>query len=134
MVPGATLMYGSILTSVTRRPRASRSAPIDAEATPLPSDDTTPPVTKMNFVFDPLFAMPTPPRQSGPARAPEAVGDHHRRHERKTVAQSRSRGGPLPGHGGGRAAFPELATGLRHKRRRPGGVNGRRGPPPRARR
>jgi hypothetical protein len=30
-------------------PRASSSAPIDAAASPLPSEETTPPVTKMNF-------------------------------------------------------------------------------------
>src|SRR4051812_33560019 len=35
---------------VTRSPRFSSSAPIDADARPLPSDDTTPPVTKMNLV------------------------------------------------------------------------------------
>src|SRR5713226_8701191 len=40
-------MYGSIFWSVTLKPRASRSAPIDAAASPLPRDDTTPPVTKM---------------------------------------------------------------------------------------
>src|SRR3990167_7460310 len=49
IVPASTLMYGSIFWSVTRKPRASRSDPIDAAARPLPSDDTTPPVTKMNF-------------------------------------------------------------------------------------
>src|ERR671937_634109 len=43
-------MYGSIFWRVTRKPRASRSDPIQAEASPLPSDDTTPPVTKMYFV------------------------------------------------------------------------------------
>src|SRR5918993_2309751 len=32
---------------VTLSPRASSSAPIDAAASPLPRDDTTPPVTKM---------------------------------------------------------------------------------------
>src|SRR3989304_9351936 len=32
-------------------PLLSRSAPMDAEAMPFPSDDTTPPVTKMNFVL-----------------------------------------------------------------------------------
>src|SRR5438132_1751058 len=42
-------MYGSIFCSVTRRPRASRSDPIEAAARPLPNDDTTPPVTKMYF-------------------------------------------------------------------------------------
>src|SRR3978361_756227 len=32
-----------------RRPRASSRQPIDAAARPLPSEDTTPPVTKMYF-------------------------------------------------------------------------------------
>src|SRR3972149_7261432 len=32
-------------------PLLSRSAPMDAEAMPFPSDDTTPPVTKMNLVL-----------------------------------------------------------------------------------
>src|SRR5436190_21094586 len=41
------LMYGSIFCRVTRRPRASSSAPIDAAARPFPRDETTPPVTKM---------------------------------------------------------------------------------------
>src|SRR3989442_808782 len=43
-------MYGSIFWSVTRKPRASSSEPMEADAKPLPSDDTTPPVTKMYFV------------------------------------------------------------------------------------
>src|SRR4030095_6075491 len=51
MVPGSTLMYGSILSIVTLRPLLSNSAPIDAAARPLPKDETTPPVTKMNLVF-----------------------------------------------------------------------------------
>src|SRR5439155_1713781 len=42
-------MYGSIFCSVTRNPRASNSAPIEAAASPLPRDETTPPVTKMYF-------------------------------------------------------------------------------------
>src|SRR2546425_7451227 len=49
MVPASTLMYGSIFCSVTRNPRASSRAPIEAAASPLPSDETTPPVTKMYF-------------------------------------------------------------------------------------
>jgi hypothetical protein len=40
-------------------PRASSSDPMDAAASPLPSDETTPPETKMNFVFLP------PPRGCG---------------------------------------------------------------------
>jgi hypothetical protein len=45
------LMYGSIFNIVTLSPRLSNSAPMEAEANPLPNDDTTPPVTKMNLVF-----------------------------------------------------------------------------------
>ena len=56
MVPGSTLMYGSILSSVTLSPRLSINAPMEAEANPLPNDDTTPPVTKMNLVFTPVMA------------------------------------------------------------------------------
>src|SRR5262249_33676365 len=50
MVPASTLMYGSIFCRVTRKPRASRREPMDAAASPLPNEDTTPPVTKMNLV------------------------------------------------------------------------------------
>jgi hypothetical protein len=32
---------------VTESPRSTSNRPSDAEAMPLPSDDTTPPVTKM---------------------------------------------------------------------------------------
>src|SRR5262249_33449701 len=47
MVPGSTLRYGSNFCSVTRRPRLSSRHPMDAAAIPFPSDETTPPVTKM---------------------------------------------------------------------------------------
>ena len=50
MVPGSTLMYGSSLTIATLRPRASRMAPREAAAMPLPNEDTTPPVTKTKRV------------------------------------------------------------------------------------
>src|SRR5438045_6842456 len=50
MVPASTLMYGSTFWSGTRKRRASGSEPREADANPLPSDDTTPPVTKMYFV------------------------------------------------------------------------------------
>ena len=43
-------MYGSSFWIVSLRPRVSSRLPIDAEASPLPSDETTPPVTKMNLV------------------------------------------------------------------------------------
>src|SRR5580700_381362 len=43
-------MYGSSLTCVTRSPRASSKAPIDALASPLPMEETTPPVTNTYLV------------------------------------------------------------------------------------
>jgi hypothetical protein len=36
---------------VTLSPLASRRAPKEAAASPLPIEETTPPVTKINFVF-----------------------------------------------------------------------------------
>src|ERR671912_636573 len=58
MVPGSTLMYGSSFCMVTRSPRAFIRRPSDAAVRPLPSDEATPPVTKMCFakVLDPLWA------------------------------------------------------------------------------
>src|ERR671927_496262 len=56
MVPGSTLMYGSNFINVTENPRASRMAPTEEAATPLPSEETTPPVMKMYLV-----AMNPPP-------------------------------------------------------------------------
>src|SRR4029079_14514739 len=56
-------MYGSSLMCVTRRPRASISAPIEAAPRPLPIEETTPPVTKTNLV---RLLMN---RRSGPAWA-----------------------------------------------------------------
>src|SRR5437773_7548267 len=49
IVPGSTFRYGSNFWSRTRRPRAFRSRPSDAATIPLPSADTTPPVTKTYF-------------------------------------------------------------------------------------
>src|SRR5579863_9490048 len=51
MVPGSTLRYGSNFCNVTRSPRLSSRHPIDAAAMPLPKDETTPPVTKMNLAI-----------------------------------------------------------------------------------
>src|ERR1700735_849929 len=53
MVPGSTFRYGSNFCSETVRPRLSSRHPIDAAEMPLPSEETTPPVTKMN-----LFGAP----------------------------------------------------------------------------
>src|SRR5579864_4874713 len=49
MVPGSTLRYGSNFIRLTLSPRLSSRQPIDAAASPLPREDTTPPVTKTYF-------------------------------------------------------------------------------------
>src|SRR5690242_15469587 len=49
IVPGSTLRYGSNFWSWTRRPRAFNRRPSDAATIPLPSAETTPPVTKTYF-------------------------------------------------------------------------------------
>src|SRR5437660_3871495 len=49
MVPGSTFRYGSHFCRVTLKPRLSRRQPIEEAATPFPSEDTTPPVTKIYF-------------------------------------------------------------------------------------
>src|SRR6266436_912465 len=57
-VPGSTFRYGSNFCRLTRSPRLSSRHPIDDAAIPLPSDETTPPVTKM------YLAILNHPRQS----------------------------------------------------------------------
>src|SRR5262245_30884477 len=59
IVPGSTFRYGSNFWTCTLRPRALSSRPSDAAVMPLPSDDTTPPVTKMNFVSGALTSGPS---------------------------------------------------------------------------
>ena len=58
MVPGSTLMYGSSFCIRTLSPRFSSSMPIEALVKPLPSELTTPPVTKMCFVMVLTFLVP----------------------------------------------------------------------------
>src|SRR5215467_6912707 len=49
IVPGSTFRYGSHFWRVTLKPRLSRRQPIEEAATPLPSEETTPPVTNIYF-------------------------------------------------------------------------------------
>src|SRR5215831_2803981 len=49
MVPGSTFRYGSHFCRVTLKPRLSRRQPMEEAATPLPSEETTPPVTNIYF-------------------------------------------------------------------------------------
>src|SRR5690348_4781343 len=72
MVPGSTLMYGSSLTIATLSPRASRIAPSEAAAMPLPNEDTTPPVTNTKRVICKVWEFPS--REA----AAEKVGQRRR--------------------------------------------------------
>ena len=51
-------MYGSSLSMVTLRPRDSKSEAKEADVTPLPSDETTPPVTKIKRVAEAAIENP----------------------------------------------------------------------------
>ena len=72
MVPGSTLMYGSSLTSVTLMRRASRMAAREEEAMPLPKEDTTPPVMKMNCPINPPFGDRITPVSERALKLPES--------------------------------------------------------------
>src|SRR5919199_2812260 len=58
IVPGSTFRYGSNFCAWTVRPRALSSRPSEAATMPLPSPETTPPVTKTYFVPRELIASP----------------------------------------------------------------------------
>src|SRR5207248_9709697 len=102
IVPGSTLMYGSSLRWVILRPRFSSRAPSDAEESPLPSDETTPPVTKRYLV---RF-----PREGSPRRSV--------RHAliRVSFARPRPTGAPAPDL----PAYPPQSNDNRPLRRRRG--------------
>src|ERR1700741_2394497 len=60
MVPGSTLRYGSHFCRGTLKPRLSRRQTIEEAATPFPSEETTPPVTKIYFGAILIARVPTP--------------------------------------------------------------------------
>src|SRR5262245_1208647 len=68
MVPGSTLMYGSNFCSDTFSPRAFSRRPSEAAVMPLPSDETTPPVTN-TYLTCLLTYAPAFPRVTGPGTA-----------------------------------------------------------------
>src|SRR5690606_12377854 len=77
MVPGSTLMYGSSFIIVTFRPRVSRMDASEAAARPLPSEDTTPPGTKIRGG---IWRGSGQPSSTGPtAQAHAAAGPATRR-------------------------------------------------------
>src|SRR5918992_1088626 len=67
---------------VTLRPRSTSSRPSDAAAMPFPSEDTTPPVTKMYLVeLGPVVIRPAPDKRAselplveGPRACPHPAG------------------------------------------------------------
>src|SRR6218665_2392816 len=68
-------MYGSSFIMVTLRPRDSRIAASDAAAMPFPSEETTPPVTKMYLV---MSASPSGNSAFYPQRAALSTRGHAR--------------------------------------------------------
>src|SRR6478609_8429759 len=73
IVPGSTLRYGSSFCMVTRRPRERRSRPRLDAVRPLPSEEATPPVTKMCFVVSTTgFKSTSSGEQLGVALGPPA--------------------------------------------------------------
>ena len=77
IVPGSTFRYGSNFCTCTLRPRAFSSRPSEAAVMPLPSDETTPPVTKTYFVRHAGASRESrlhPPRRVGP-RTSERASD-----------------------------------------------------------
>src|SRR5919109_2667029 len=82
IVPGSTFRYGSNFCTCTRSPRAFNRRPSEAAVIPLPSDETTPPVTKTYFVGR---ALTLPPSQSIEVR--EACCPLDQRAERAPFAE-----------------------------------------------
>src|SRR5437764_11008027 len=80
MVPGSTLMYRSNFWSDTFRPRAFSRRPSEAAVMPLPSDETTPPVTNTY-----LACLLTDAHLSESDRVPE-LGHTRRPGRRRAVA------------------------------------------------
>jgi hypothetical protein len=64
MVPGSTFRYGSSFCMVTFRPREVSRRPSEEAVRPLPSDEATPPVTKMCLV---CWLSVTDPAKASPA-------------------------------------------------------------------
>src|SRR5450755_4490690 len=75
MVPGSTLIYGSSLTIAILRPRASSIAPSEAEARPLPREETTPPVTNTNLVMLGHRRFSEQPNRAANPSGPESLAD-----------------------------------------------------------
>src|ERR1700733_8418805 len=106
MVPGSTLMYGSSLHIVTRKPRHLRSRPSEEAVRPFPSELETPPATKMTLL--------TPPSARQASRRVIGAPDHDNRtrpNARWTTAHVRRRAALERGHGQRRCRDVPRASG-----------------------
>src|SRR5674536_99495 len=87
MVPGSTLMYGSNFWLATLRPRALSRRPTEAAVMPLPSPETTPPVTKICLAISliPSWRLSSPTARDGGRDPPGArpPGDARRARRRR---------------------------------------------------
>src|SRR6185312_5472723 len=89
IVPGSTLRYGSNFWSWTRSPRALSRRPSEAATIPLPSAETTPPVTKTYFGARALTGF-----QGSSGIGGNLIGDGLMNERRKPLERVRRDGAP----------------------------------------
>src|SRR3954470_5008880 len=94
---------------VTRRPRLDSRAPSELAVSPLPREDTTPPVTKTNFVGWELWRSPS-------SRIPD--GRSTGNHRNTTGPDTRIGAGRAPGHPPGRRGEPDQQRDQQRRRGR----------------
>src|SRR4051812_16109803 len=112
---------------VTRRPRLDSSAPSELAVRPLPSEETTPPVTKTNFVGWELCRRPrendwTPVRAGGSRGTARTRGGVLCRPRARSAAPRRKRIGPRRPGGGGQPDQQRHEDGGRRGGQRDAGV------------
>src|SRR5713101_2719870 len=130
MVPGSTFRYGSSLRNRTENPRACNSAPRAADAKPLPSEETTPPVMNMNRAMGLNFYSEATDSTRGKSRRPQLFLKSNRSYfmlVRQRVRQPSSDPAfPFPP---GSAGIPPALSLPKKRARRPRSQEGREGAP-----
>src|SRR3972149_329212 len=104
MVPGSTLIEGSSFWIDTRKPLSLSSFPIAAAVTPFPTELTTPPVTKINWVMAPPSRSQSQHGIDTIERTARSAFDGPRR---RTGAQRSCRPRPVDGRSQDRFVAPE---------------------------
>src|SRR5690349_5449149 len=118
IVPGSTFRYVSSFCIVTRSPRLDSSAPSELAVRPLPSEETTPPVTKTNFVGWELWRRRWEKEWSRSSDG-RSTGTH-----RNTIGVRTPPGRPVRLPRPGRVRFGGEPDQQRHQQRRTGGGDG----------